>query len=91
LSLAFEIIPRTLIENFGNSPVIQINKLKTIHKKKGIFFGFDGKNGKIVDMRKINIWEPCSLKIQLIKTAIENATLLLRIDKIISGLSIKNK
>lgn len=90
LSLAFEIIPRTLIENFGGSVIHQIVKLKNIHKNKGYFFGFDGKNGKIVDMRKINIWETCSMKTQIIKSAIENTTLLLRIDRVISGIKLKD-
>lgn len=88
LSLAFEIIPRTLIENFGGSVVHQILKLKNIHKNRGFYYGFDGKNGKIVDMRKINVWETCSMKTQIIKSAIENTTLLLRIDRIISGINI---
>ncbi|AFP65583.1 T-complex protein gamma SU (nucleomorph) [Chroomonas mesostigmatica CCMP1168] len=91
LSLAFEIIPKTLTENYGDSVIFQLNKLKTIHKQKGIFFGLDGRNGKIVDMRKINVWETCSLKMQLVKSAIENATLLLRVDRIISGLANKKK
>ena len=91
LSLAFEIIPRTLIENFGGSVVHQILKLKNIHKNSGFYYGFDGKNGKIVDMRKINVWETCSMKTQIIKSAIENTTLLLRIDRIISGISNSKK
>jgi len=89
LSLAFEIIPRTLIENYGGSVILHMTNLKNLHKKKGMFFGFDGKNGKIVDMRKINVWETSSMKLQIIKSALENATLLLRIDRIISGISVK--
>jgi T-complex protein 1 subunit gamma len=91
LASAFEIIPRTLMENFGGSVVYQLTKLKDIHKKNGKFFGIDGKNGKIVDMRKINVWETYTTKIQLIKSAFENAIMLLRIDRIILGITEKKK
>ena len=37
------------------------------------------------------MWEPYEVKAQTIKTAIESATLLLRIDDIVSGIQKKNK
>ena len=37
------------------------------------------------------MWEPYEVKAQTIKTAIESATLLLRIDDIVSGIAKKNK
>jgi len=36
-------------------------------------------------MKEFGIWEPYAVKIQTIKTAIESANLLLRIDDIVSG------
>ena len=40
---------------------------------------------KITDMHELGVWEPLSVKLQVYKTAIETATLLLRIDDIVSG------
>ena len=40
-------------------------------------------------MRAAGIWEPLAVKVQTIKTAIESATMLLRIDDIVSGISKK--
>ena len=38
-------------------------------------------------MRELGVWEPLAVKLQTIKTAVESATMLLRIDDILSGLS----
>jgi T-complex protein 1 subunit gamma len=38
-------------------------------------------------MKALGIWEPLAVKEQTIKTAIESATMLLRIDDIVSGMS----
>mmetsp|Transcript_10666 Transcript_10666/g.24765 ORF Transcript_10666/g.24765 Transcript_10666/m.24765 type:complete len:476 (-) Transcript_10666:724-2151(-) len=46
LALAFEIIPKTLIENFGGSVIYPITRLRNIHRKENFFFGFDGKKRK---------------------------------------------
>lgn len=34
-------------------------------------WGIDGENGKIVDMKEYGIWEPFSVKVQTLKTALE--------------------
>ena len=47
--------------------------------------------GEIVDMQQLGVWEPYAVKVQTIQTAVESATLLLRIDDIVSGLSRKGK
>jgi hypothetical protein len=47
--------------------------------------------GNIVDMKELGVWEPYVVKTQTIKTAIESATLLLRIDDIVSGIHRPNK
>ena len=48
-------------------------------------FGINGHTGDIVDMRELGIWEPYAVKVQTIKTAVESACMLLRIDDIVSG------
>ena len=47
--------------------------------------------GTIVDMKELGVWEPYEVKAQTIKTAVESATLLLRIDDIVSGLAKRDK
>jgi T-complex protein 1 subunit gamma len=48
-------------------------------------WGIDGDAGKIVDMHEYGVWEPQVVKTQSIKTAIECACLLLRVDDVVSG------
>merc|ERR1712161_71872 len=48
-------------------------------------WGINGITGKLVDMEDLGIWEPFSVKVQTIKTAIESACMILRIDDIVSG------
>jgi T-complex protein 1 subunit gamma len=43
--------------------------------------------GEITDMRAAGVWEPLVVKSQTIKTSIEAANMLLRIDDIVSGIS----
>lgn len=44
-----------------------------------------------MDMKELGVWEPLAVKAQTIKTAVESATLLLRIDDIVSGMSKREK
>lgn len=90
MAMAFEIIPKTLIQNCGNSPIHRMNQLRNFHSHKGFFFGIDGKNGNIIDTRKTGIFDIYHVKVQIFKIAFENAATILRIDKIISGISPKN-
>jgi hypothetical protein len=47
--------------------------------------------GAIVDMKELGVWEPYEVKAQTLKTAVESAMLLLRIDDIVSGIQKKDK
>ncbi len=38
-------------------------------------------------MEEVNVWDPCAVKLQTYKTAIESACMLLRIDDIVSGIA----
>jgi T-complex protein 1 subunit gamma len=83
---ALEVIPRTLCQNCGGDTVRVMSELRSMHSEgKNANFGIDGSTGKIVDMTKINIWEAYAVKSQTIKTAMESAIMLLRIDDICSG------
>jgi T-complex protein 1 subunit gamma len=42
-------------------------------------------------MQTVNIWEPLAVRCQTLKTAIESACMLLRIDDVVSGIKKKEK
>ena len=62
-------------------------ELRAKHANGEYSFGIDGHNGKVVDMKDYGIWEPNAVKVQTVKTAIESACMLLRVDDIVSGVS----
>ncbi|CDF91596.1 ZYBA0S12-02542g1_1 [Zygosaccharomyces bailii CLIB 213] len=82
---AMECIPRTLIQNAGGNPIRMLSQLRASHAQGQYTMGVDGESGKLVDMVSYGIWEPEVIKQQSIKTAIESACLLLRVDDIVSG------
>nr|OQO21607.1 T-complex protein 1 subunit gamma [Rachicladosporium sp. CCFEE 5018] len=86
---AMEVIPRTLIQNSGNSPIRVLTQLRAKHVEGGSTWGIDGDAGKIVDMKEFGIWEPQAVKLQSVKTAVESACLLLRVDDIVGAKSAK--
>jgi len=86
LARAFEVIPRTLIQNCGANVIRTLTALRAKHAQDGnLTWGVDGNSGELADMKQLGIWEPLSVKLQTYKTAIETAILLLRIDDIVSG------
>ena len=89
---AMEVIPRTLIQNSGNSPIKVLTQLRAKHAEgyedgehNGSTWGIDGDAGKVVDMKQFGVWEPMAVKEQSIKTAVESACLLLRVDDIVAA------
>ena len=82
---AFEVIPRTLVQNCGGNPIKVLSNVRAKHAEGLHTYGIDGEVGKVVDMNEYGIWEPEVIKLQSIKTAIESACLLLRVDDIVSG------
>lgn len=82
---AMEVIPRTLIQNCGGNPIRVLTQLRAKHAQGLHTWGIDGEAGKIADMNEYGVWEPEAIKLQSIKTAIESACLLLRVDDIVSG------
>ncbi|KAB8349549.1 hypothetical protein FH972_023572 [Carpinus fangiana] len=85
---AMEVIPRTLIQNAGASPIRLLTDLRAKHAQGGegsSSWGINGDSGKLVDMKEYGVWEPEAVKLQSVKTAIESACLLLRVDDICSA------
>ena len=82
---ALEVIPRTLITNAGGKAIRTLTELRAKHAEGQSTYGVDGDTGKLVDMKSYGLFESASVKIQTLKTAIESATLLLRIDDVVSA------
>lgn len=86
IATALEIIPKTLAENCGANVIRLLTDLRTKHSEPGNHtWGVNGNTGEMADMNKLMIWEPLVVKEQTIKTAIESACLILRIDDVVSG------
>ena len=86
---AMEIVPLTLGENAGLDPVDLLLELRTRHEKGEKWAGVDVFEGKIKDMRELEVYEPLAVKKQTIKSANEAATMILRIDDVISSGKMK--
>jgi len=68
---ALEVIPRTLIQNAGKSPVRVLTDLRARHAEGKSSWGINGDTGVLVDMKEYGVWEPEAIKVQSLKTAIE--------------------
>lgn len=86
---ALEAIPRTLMHNCGANVIRTLTELRAKHARGNTTHGVDGNTGQVRDMKEVGIWEPFHVKAQTLKTAIESATMLLRIDDIVSGTAKK--
>ncbi|GFZ03721.1 TCP-1/cpn60 chaperonin family protein [Actinidia rufa] len=104
-AIAFEAIPRTLAQNCGVNVIRTMTALQGKARHRLTYFplslnsshangenawtGIDGNTGKISDMNEAKIWDAYNVKAQTFKTAIEAASMLLRIDDIVSGIKKK--
>lgn len=86
---AMEVIPRTLAQNAGVNPIRILTELRAKQAEGFTNWGLDGETGKLVDMMEYGVWEPEAVKLQSIKTAVESACLLLRVDDICSAKQLK--
>ncbi|KAK4884647.1 hypothetical protein RN001_000918 [Aquatica leii] len=90
LAHTLEIIPRTLAQNCGANTIRTLTALRAKHAShtdttKPCCWGIDGESGNLVEQGPDGVWEPLTVKLQVYKTAVETAILLLRIDDIVSG------
>jgi thermosome len=86
---AVESIPLTLAENAGMDPIDTQVELRAKHGKGGKWFGVDALNGKIADMYEKNVVEPVAVKLQILRSATEAASMILRIDDVIAAAKMK--
>jgi thermosome len=82
---ALEIIPLTLAENAGMNQIDTLAELRSKQNKGAKWAGIDARNSRIADMSKLDIFEPLAVKEQIIKSATEVASMLLRIDDVIAS------
>jgi thermosome len=78
---SLEIIPTTLAENAGLNTIDILVAMRSAHEKpNGVWMGLNSFSGEVTDMMKEGVVEPVSVKIQAIKSAVETASMILRID-----------
>lgn len=83
---SLETVPTTLAENAGFDPIDVLVELRSKHERAGSpWFGIDVFTGDVKDMRKLNVLEPLRVKQQVIKSASEAASMILRIDDVIAS------
>jgi len=83
---SLETIPNTLAENAGLEKIDIMVELRSAHEKpRGHLMGVDVFTGKVANMQKKGVLEPLSVKEQAIKSASEAASMILRIDDVISS------
>ena len=81
---ALEIIPLTIAENAGMDPIDTMVKLRARQSEGKKWSGINAKEGRVADMLTQNIVEPVVVKEQIIKSATEAASMILRIDDVIA-------
>ncbi len=82
---AFEAVPTTLAENAGLDPIDVISELRARHEKGEVWSGIEVHEGKVKDMKEIGVFEPLAVKKQIIKSATEASSMILKIDDIIAA------
>ncbi len=86
---SLEAIAVTLAENAGLDPVDILSELRARHEKGETWAGVNVLDGKIEDMTENNVFEPLAVKKQIIKSATEAATMILKIDDVIASGKMK--
>ena len=85
---ALEVIPRTLAENAGLDILDTMVALKAAHAKKdGAYMGVNVFDEGVIDMLAEGVVEPKVVKEQAIKSGIEVASMILRIDDVVAAKS----
>ncbi len=86
---ALESIPLTLAENAGLDPIDTQVELRARHSQGSEKYGVAVLQGKVDDIEKLGVYEPASVKEQIIKSSTEAACMILRIDDVISSGKMK--
>ncbi len=83
-------IPRTLAQNCGTDVVRLITELRSKHTNKedpnSVYYGINGITGKVENVKELGVWDTINVRKQTLKTSVESACMILRIDDIVSGM-----
>lgn len=82
---ALEAIPIALAENAGLDPIDTQVELRAAHSQGKKWYGIGALSGKVEDMEKVGVYEPAVVKEQIISSATEAASMILRIDDVIAS------
>jgi thermosome len=83
---ALESIPLVLAENAGMDIIDTQVQLRAKSSSIGkVRYGVDVLEGKVADLTSKNVYEPLLVKEQIIKSAVETASMILRIDNVIAA------
>ncbi|SFR99757.1 Chaperonin GroEL (HSP60 family) [Halomicrobium zhouii] len=82
---SLETLPRTLAENAGHDVVDALVALRTAHDDGDWAAGLDADTGDVVDAYRAGVMEPYRVKSCALSSAVDAATLVLRIDDLISA------
>ena len=86
---ALEAVPLTLTENAGLDPIDILSELRARHEKGETWAGIEVHSGKVQDMNQSGVFEPLAVKKQIIKSATEAASMILKIDDVIAAGKMK--
>lgn len=87
---ALESVSLALAENAGLDPIDIMVELRSRHQDPANkWYGVDVFSGKVKDMRALNVIEPLRVKSQVVKSATEAASMILRIDDVIASKGTK--
>ncbi len=86
---ALEEPPTTLAENAGLDPIDIISELRARHEKGEVWAGVEVHEGKVKNMETAGVFEPLAVKKQMIKSATEAASMILKIDDVIAAGKMK--
>jgi hypothetical protein len=81
-----EVIPYTLAENAGLSPIITVTELRNQHAQGKKDFGVNVRKGYVTDIKEENVLQPLLVTSYAIKQAAECVRSILKIDDIVSCL-----
>jgi len=82
---ALEVIPIVLAQNAGLDPIDIKAELTSQHKNGIKWAGVNVFEGKVMDLTKLDVYEPLVVKEQVVKSATEAACMILRIDDVIAS------
>ena len=83
---AIESVPLALAENAGLDPIDIMVELRSKHENpENRWYGVDVFSGEVRDMRSLNVIEPLRVKLQVVKSATECASMILRIDDVVAS------